>query len=216
MLHYGNQQQIKRWHPAPSRTRLHSLWAQLDFTQTCLAGKRICLTGGLTEPIFRTATARSEPAAQLAAGGKNLKEQEGEHRRTSEVSLARTADGWLQRPGYEHDRQLRQQSLNSAPIFFFFFLSRLYGPFKSVFIYIFLFLATPGIRFGRASPRWHGNSRRSPLDVDIYGMCIFMSAWWYSTWQPLILAPLIPEKFLRNAAEKSPPGHELFICPHIY
>lgn len=154
---------------------LHSLWARLDVTQTCLARKRICLTGGLTKPIFRTATARSEPAAQLAAGGKKLKEQEGEHRRTSEVGLAWTADGWLQRPGYEHDRQLRQQSLNPAP---FFFLSRLYGPFRSVFIYIFLFPATLGIRFGCASPRWHGNSRRSPLDVDIYGMCIFMSAWW--------------------------------------
>lgn len=138
MLHYGNQQQIKRWHPAPSRTRLHSLWAQLDFTQTCLAGKRICLTGGLTEPIFRTATARSEPAAQLAAGGKNLKEQEGEHRRTSEVSLARTADGWLQRPGYEHDRQLRQQSLNSAPIFFFFFYQDFMVHLR-VFLFIYFF-----------------------------------------------------------------------------
>lgn len=99
---------------------LHSLWARLDFTQTCLTRKRMCLTGGLTEPIFRTATARSEPAAQLAAGGKKTwKNRMGEHRRTSEVGLARTADGWLQRPGYEHDRQLRQQSLNPASYFFY-------------------------------------------------------------------------------------------------
>lgn len=48
---------------------------------------------------------------------KNLKGQEGEHRRTSEVGLARTADRWLQRPGYEHDGQLRQRSLNPAPVF---------------------------------------------------------------------------------------------------
>lgn len=99
------------------------------------------------------------------------------------------------------------------------FLSRLYGPFRSVFlIYLFLIPATPGIRFGPASPRWHGNSRRSPLDVDIYGMCTFMRAWWYSTWQLLILAPLIPEKFLRNDAQKSPPPPLGTSClfVHIY
>lgn len=72
---------------------LHLLWARLDFTQTCLTRKRICLTGGLTEPIFRTATARSEPAAQLAAGGKkNLKEQDG--RAPAHVWSRFGTDGW--------------------------------------------------------------------------------------------------------------------------
>lgn len=56
---------------------LHSLRARLDFTQTWLGSKRICLTGGLSEPIFRTATARSEPAAQLAAGGEKLERTGG-------------------------------------------------------------------------------------------------------------------------------------------
>lgn len=71
---------------------LHSLWARLDFTQTCLTRKRICLTGGLTEPIFRTATARSEPAAQLAAGGKKLERTGG--RAPAHVWSRFGTDGW--------------------------------------------------------------------------------------------------------------------------
>lgn len=68
-----------------ARRPAHSLSEpRLDATQTCLARRRMCLTGGLTEFIFRTATARSEPAAQAAAARNppppkkpNLKEQEG-------------------------------------------------------------------------------------------------------------------------------------------
>lgn len=88
------------------------------------------------------------------------------------------------------------------------FLSRLYGPFRSVFfIYLFLFPATPGVRFGR----WRCGSCRSPLDVGICGTCIFMSAWWYSTWQLLILAPLI----LRSSAQKSPPPGVFYLSTYI-
>lgn len=127
-------------HPGNTSADLHSLWARLDLTQTCFTRKRICLTGGLAEPIFRTATARSEPAAQLPAGGKNLKEQEGEHRRTSEVGLAWTADGWLQRPSYEHDRQLRQQSLSPAPFFLLFiFFYQDFMVHLRVFLFIYFF-----------------------------------------------------------------------------
>lgn len=195
---------------------LHSLRARLDFTQTWLGRKRICLTGGLSEPIFRTATARSEPAAQLGAGGEKLERTGG--RAPAHVWSQFGTDSWrmTSKARLWTWQAATATVFESSYQFFFPFLSRLYGPFRTVFIYIFLFPATPGIRFSRASPRWHGDSHRSPLDVDIYGMCMFMSAWWYSTWQPLILAPLIPETFLRNAAQKSPPGHELFICPHIY
>lgn len=204
--------------PPNTPSDLHSLWARLDFTQTCLTRKRICLTAGLTEPIFRTATARSEPAAQLAAGGKKLERTGG--RAPAHVWSRFGTDGWRM----TSKAQLWTWQAATATVFessspfylFIYFLSRLFGPFRSVFISIFLFPATPGIRPGRASPRWHGNFCRSPLDVDIYEMCIFMSAWWYSTWQLLILAPLIPEKFLRNAAQKSPPrARVVYLSPYI-
>lgn len=49
----------------------HSLWGRPDFTQTCLARRKIFLTGGLTSPISRAATAHSEWTSphKLAAGG---------------------------------------------------------------------------------------------------------------------------------------------------
>lgn len=76
------------------------------------------------------------------------------------------------------------------------FLSRIYGLFRKVFFSLRVCVcAMLGIWFDCTSHHWHGNSRRSLLDADIYGTCIFMSAWCYSAWQPLILAPLIPEEF---------------------
>lgn len=47
----------------------------------------------------------------------NLKEQEGEHWRTSEDGSASTTDSRLQRSSYEHDRQPAQQPLNPVHIF---------------------------------------------------------------------------------------------------
>lgn len=136
-------QRIKRWHPAPCRNTpsdLHSLWARLDFTQTRLTRKRICLTGGLTEPIFRTATARSEPAAQLAAGGKKKKtwknRRESTGARLKSVWHGRLTDDF-KGPVMNMTGSYGNSLWIQLP--FFFFLSRLYGPFRSVFIYVFLF-----------------------------------------------------------------------------
>lgn len=201
-------------HPASCRAcpQTSALSARLHFAQTCLTRRRKrLLTGGLSEPIFRTATARSEPAAQPLE--EKLERTGG--RAPAHVWSRFGTDGWqmTSKARLWTWRAATATVFESSPCFYQDFMVHL-GVF--FFIYLFLIPATPGIRFGRASPRWRGNSRRSPLDVDIYGMCTFMRAWWYSTWQLLILAPLIPKKFLRNDAQKSPPGHELFICPHIY
>lgn len=58
--------------PLNTPADFHSLWGWLDFTQTCLARRKIFLTGGLTSPISRAATAHSEWTSphKLAAGGK--------------------------------------------------------------------------------------------------------------------------------------------------
>lgn len=165
----------------------HSLWGWLDSTQTCLARRRIFLTGGLTSPISRAATAHSEWTSphKLAAGGE-LERTGGKDAPLKMVQhrplTADFKDPVMNMTGSQRNSLWIQCT----------FLSRLYGLFRSDF---FFFLVAPGIWFDCTSRRWHGNSRRSLLDVEIYGTCIFMSAWCYSTWQLLILKPLIPEEF---------------------
>lgn len=111
-----------------------SLWGWLDFKQTCLAWRIIFLTAGLTSPISRAATARSEWTSALQTGRwrgtwKNRRES------TSNDGLASTTDSWLQRAGYEHDRQPRATGFESSALFFF--LSRIYAGFRERFFFLF-------------------------------------------------------------------------------
>lgn len=111
-----------------------SLSARLDFTQTCLATRTTCLTGGLTEPIFRTATVRSEPAAQPAAGGKTWKNRrESTDARLKSVWHGRLTDDF-KGPVMNMTGSYGNSLWIQLP-----FLSRLYGPFRSVFLFIYFF-----------------------------------------------------------------------------
>ncbi len=168
----------------------HSLWGWLDFTQTCLARRMIFLTGGLTSPISRAATAHSEWTSphKLAAGG--------ELERTGGRALTHLWR-WFSIDHWQPTSKTPLWTWQAASATAFESSAHFYQDFMVYLevIFFFFFFAAPGIWFDCTSQRWHGNSRRSLLDVDIYGTCIFMSAWCYSTWQPLILAPLIPEEF---------------------
>lgn len=169
--------------------------------------------GGWGEPIFRPATARSEPAAEPLEG--ELERTGG--RAPTHVWSRFGTDGWrmTSKARFWTWRAATATAFESSSHFYQDFMVHL-GVF--FFIYLFLFPATPGVRFGR----WRCGSCRSPLDVGIYGTCIFMSAWWYSTWQLLILVPLISEKF---CTEKPPPGvfylstyiliQSICLCSHL-
>lgn len=172
--------------PLTTPPDFHSLWGWLDFTQTCLARRMIFLTGGLTSPISRAATAHSEWTSphKLAAGG--------ELERTGGRALTHLWR-WFSINHWQPTSKTQLWTWQAASATAFESSAHFYQDFM-VYLEV-IFFAAPGIWFDCTSHHWHGNSRRSLLDVDIYGTCIFMSAWCYSTWQPLILAPLIPEEF---------------------
>ena len=96
----------------------HSLWGWPDFTQTCLARRKIFLTGDwpALSPEQQLHIQNEHHPTNWPLEG-NLKEQEGERWRTSEDGSASTTDSRLQRPSYEHDRQPAQQPLNPVHIF---------------------------------------------------------------------------------------------------
>ena len=158
-----------------------SLWAWLAFTKTCLARWMIFLTGDwpVLSPEQQLHIQNEHHPANWPLEG-NLKEQEGEHlwrwfsidhwQQTSKTQL------WTWQAAFESSAHFYQE--------FMVYLGKIFFSFSA-----------PGIWFDRTFHRWHSNSHRFLLHVDIYGTCIFISAWCYSTWQPLILAPLIPEEF---------------------
>lgn len=106
--------------------------------------------------------------------------------------------------------------------------SRHYGHFEShsyqdfmvylevIYLFILLFAAPGKFDSPVQRRRWHGKLWQVSLLMWAYMGPVFSWVWCYSTWQPLILGPLIPEKFLRNAAQKGPRGTTcLFAQIHI-
>lgn len=144
----------------------HSLWGRPDFTQTCLARRKIFLTGGLTSPISRAATAHSEWTSphKLAAGG--------ELERTGGRALTHLWR-WFSIDHWQPTSKVQLWTWQAASATAFESSAHFYQDFmvylEVIFFFtFFFFFAAPGIWFDCTSQRWHGNSRRSLLDVDIY------------------------------------------------
>lgn len=193
--------------PLNSPPNFHSLWGWLDFTQTCLARRVIFLTAGLTIPISRAATAHSEwtSSHKLAAGG--------ELERTGGRALTHLWR-WFSIDHWQPTSKTPLWTWQAASGTAFESSAHFYQEFM-VYLEV-IFFAAPGIWFDCTSHRWHGNSRRSHLDVD--------NIWDLHFHECLMLFHMAAVDFsafdswgvLKKCCTESPPRQKLFICPDIY